>query len=154
METVMILLFSPADTDLLTAQAAVVLRLLGGKPAFAQSFDWLKTRCQTDGIAFLPLPGDPQPDPELSAEGSLPLRVSSVVFDYLIRGGVPNFVNLACFLSDTCRGTHLNPAPPQDLPWEGVYHPAVPPGEDAEVWLATRHDPHAPTVGVLFYRAQ
>ena len=132
----MILLFSPADTDLLTALAAdrqrpagtpaiqalqlndyqepealdrlfaslpqpplaVVLRLLGGKSLFARGFEWLKARCQTDGIAFLPLPGDPQPDPELSAEGSLPLRISGVVFDYLIRGGVLNFVNLAGFL--------------------------------------------------------
>ena len=133
---------------------AVVLRLLGGKAAFARGFEWLKARCQADGIAFLPLPGDPQPDPELSAEGSLPLRVSGVVFDYLIRGGVPNFVNMACFLSDTCCGTQFNPAPPQDLPWEGVYHPAIPPGEDAENCLATQHDPQAPTIGILFYRAQ
>jgi cobaltochelatase CobN len=188
----MILLLSPADTDLLTALAAnrqmppgvpsmqalqlndyqepealdrlfaalpappvaVVLRLLGGKPAFARGFEWLKARCQADGIAFLPLPGDPQPDPELSAEGSLPLRVSSVVFDYLLRSGVPNFVNLACFLSDVCCGTTLNPFPPEDLPWEGVYHPAVPPGVNPETWLAAHHDPQAPTVGVLFYRAQ
>src|SRR5215813_5968840 len=192
MENTMILLFSPADTDLLTALAAnrqmpagvpsiqalqlndyqdpavldslfaslpqppeaVVLRLLGGKPAFARGFEWLKARCQADGIAFLPLPGDPQPDPELSAEGSLPLRIAGVVFDYLIRGGVPNLVNLACFLSDVCCGTTLNPPPPQDLPWEGVYHPEVPRGEDAETWLLARHDPRAPTVGVLFYRAQ
>jgi cobaltochelatase CobN len=188
----MILFFSPADTDLLTALAAnrhlragtpsfqalqlndyqdpealdrlfavlpnppvaVVLRLLGGKPAFARGFEWLKARCQADGIAFLPLPGDPQPDPELSAEGSLPLRISGVVFDYLIRGGVPNFVNLASYLSDVCSGTEVNPEPPQDLPWEGVYHPEAPPGEDVEAWLAARHRPEAPTVGVLFYRAQ
>jgi cobaltochelatase CobN len=192
MENAMILLFSPADTDLLTALAAnrqlppgvpsvqalqlndyqdpealdrlfsalstppvaVVLRLLGGKPAFARGFEWLKARCQADGIAFLPLPGDPQPDPELSAEGSLPLRVSGVAFDYLIRGGIPNFVNLAGFLADVCCETDTNPAPPQDLPWEGLYHPAMPAGEDPEAWLAARHDPDAPTVGVLFYRAQ
>lgn len=192
METPVILLLSPADTDLVTAGAAnrqrstetppilalqlndyqepealerlfaslgtpplaVVLRLLGGKPAFARGFDWLKTRCDADGVAFLPLPGDPQPDPELSAEGSLPLRISGVVFDYLIRGGVPNFVNLAGFLSDVCRGTALNPPTPQDLPWEGVYHPEAPAGEDPAIWLQARHDPAAPTVGVLFYRAQ
>ena len=188
----MILLFSPADTDLLTAHAAnrqipagvppmqglqlndyqepealerlfaalpappvaVVLRLLGGKPAFARGFEWLKVRCEADGTAFLPLPGDPQPDPELSAEGSLPLRVSGVVFDYLLRGGLPNFVNLASFLSDTCCGTSLNPPPPQDLPWEGVYHPAAPAAEETEAWLAARHDPQRPTIGLLFYRAQ
>jgi cobaltochelatase CobN len=192
METPVILLLSPADTDLVTARAAnrqmppetppilalqlndyqdpealerlfaalaapplaVVLRLLGGKPAFARGFEWLKARCQADGIAFLPLPGDPQPDPELSAEGSLPLRISGVAFDYLMRGGVPNFVNLAGFLSDVCRGTTLNPPPPQDLPWEGIYHPELPVGADAEAWLRARHDPRAPTVGVLFYRAQ
>ncbi len=186
------LLFSPADTDLLTARAAnrqipagvpqmhtlqlndyqdpaelerlfaaldvrpiaVVLRLLGGKRAFEQGFDWLKARCQADGIAFLPLPGDPQPDPELSAEGSLPLRISGAVFDYLLRGGVPNFVNLACFLCDVCCGTTWNPPPPQDLPWEGVYYPEAPQGADIEAWLAARHNPMAPTVGVLFYRAQ
>jgi cobaltochelatase CobN len=188
----MILLLSPADTDLLTALAAnrqipsgvppiralqlndyqdpealgrlfaslpqppeaVVLRLLGGKPAFARGFAWIKARCQADGIAFLPLPGDPQPDPELSAEGSLPLRISGVVFDYLIRGGIPNFVNMANFLADTCCGTNTNPAAPQDLPWEGVYHPDAPPEGDVQAWLTARHHPDAPTIGVLFYRAQ
>jgi cobaltochelatase CobN len=188
----MILLFSPADTDLLTALAAnrqlpvgapmlrplqlndyqepealerlfasfpqpplaVVLRLLGGKSLFPRGFEWLKARCQADGIDFLPLPGDPQPDPELSAEGSLPLRISGVVFDYLIRGGAPNFINLAGFLSQVCRGAEPTVAPPQDLPWEGVYHPDAPVGEDAATWLAAHHRPEAPTVGVLFYRAQ
>ena len=188
----MILLFSPADTDLLTALAAnrqlpvgtpairplqlndyqepealdrlfaslpqpplaVVLRLLGGKSLFPRGFEWLKARCQTDGIAFLPLPGDPQPDPELSAEGSLPLRISGVVFDYLIRGGALNFINLAGFLSQVCSGTEPTVAPPQDLPWEGMYHPDAPAGEDAEAWLTAHHQPEAPTVGVLFYRAQ
>jgi cobaltochelatase CobN len=188
----MILLFSPADTDLLTAHAAnrqipagvppiqglqlndfqepealerlfaafpappvaVVLRLLGGKPAFARGFEWLKARCEAEAIAFLPLPGDPQPDPELSAEGSLPLRVSGVAFDYLIRGGLPNFVNLAAFLSDVCCATSLNPPAPQDLPWEGVYHPEAPTVEETAAWLAARHDPQRATVGVLFYRAQ
>jgi cobaltochelatase CobN len=192
MERSLILLLSPADTDLLTARAAnrqlstevphfldlqlndyqepealerlfaalairpvaVVLRLLGGKPAFPRGFEWLKARCEADGVAFLPLPGDPQPDPELSAEGSLPLRISGVVFDYLIRGGVVNCVHLAAFLSDVCRGTTLNPPLPQDLPWEGVYHPAVPAAEETEKWLQRRHDPQAPTVGILFYRAQ
>jgi cobaltochelatase CobN len=188
----MILLFSPADTDLLTALAAhrhfpagtptirplqlndyqepealdrlfsalpqpplaVVLRLLGGKSLFPRGFEWLKARCQADGIAFLPLPGDPQPDPELSAEGSLPLRISGLVFDYLIRGGVANFVNLATFLSQVCSGIETNVAPPQDLPWEGVYHPEAPPGDNAAAWLAARHQPEAPTIGMLFYRAQ
>jgi cobaltochelatase CobN len=188
----MILLFSPADTDLLTALAAnrqlpvgtpvlrplqlndyqepealerlfaslsqpplaVVLRLLGGKSLFPRGFEWLKARCQADGIAFLPLPGDPQPDPELSAEGSLPLRISGVVFDYLIRGGVPNFINLAGFLAEIRRGAEPTVAPPQDLPWEGVYHPDAPVGADMPTWLAAHHRPEAPTVGVLFYRAQ
>ena len=188
----MILLFSPADTDLLTALAAnrqlpigtpairplqlndyqepealdrlfaslpqpplaVVLRLLGGKSVFPRGFEWLKARCQADGIAFLPLPGDPQPDPELSAEGSLPLRISGVVFDYLIRGGALNFINLAGFLSQVCSGTEPTVAAPQDLPWEGVYHPDAPAGEDAEAWLVARHRAETPTVGVLFYRAQ
>jgi cobaltochelatase CobN len=188
----MILLFSPADTDLLTALAAqrqlpagtpmmrplqlndyqepealdrlfaslpqpplaVVLRLLGGKSVFVRGFEWLKARCQADGIAFLPLPGDPQPDPELSAEGSLPLRISGVVFDYLIRGGVSNFINLAGFLSQVCSGAEPTVPAPQDLPWEGLYHPDAPAGEDAEAWLAARQQPEAPTVGVLFYRAQ
>ena len=58
-----------------------------------------------------PAAGDPQPDPELSAEGLLPLRISGVVFDYLIRGGVLNFVNLAGFLSQVCRGTEATSRP-------------------------------------------
>src|SRR5919106_710174 len=131
MENTMILLFSPADTDLLTALAAN-----RQMPAGVPSIQALQLNDYQD------------------PEASRPLGVSGVVFDYLTRGGIPNFVNLAGFLATVCCGTDINPAPPQDLPWEGLYHPAMPAGENPEAWLAARHHPDAPTVGVLFYRAQ
>ncbi|MBI4641540.1 MAG: cobaltochelatase subunit CobN, partial [Candidatus Tectomicrobia bacterium] len=101
----------------------IILRLLGGKRAFELGLEKLEALCRTNRIALIACPGDQQLDPELTAACTAPLSVSNEVFEYLLQGGVQNFRHLLLFLSDTFLKTSYGYQPPQQLPWDGIYHP-------------------------------
>ena len=50
----------------------VILRLLGGSRYWPYGVEQISAICRERGIAFAALPGDDQPDPELSAVSTLP----------------------------------------------------------------------------------
>ncbi|WAC55442.1 cobaltochelatase subunit CobN [Gordonia sp. SL306] len=161
----MILLLSTSDTDLITAAASdadfsganpsrilvddigplaadadiVVVRILGG------------TRAWEDGLAAVAATGKPlvvcsgeqQPDPDLMAHSTVPAGVVAEAHNYLAAGGVENVVNLHNFLSDTVLLTGLGFDPPQQTPAWGVLE------RPAQAAVTS-----APTIAVLYYRAQ
>ncbi|NDZ96849.1 cobaltochelatase subunit CobN [Streptomyces sp. SID6673] len=161
----MILLLSTSDTDLITAAACdrdfsganpsrilvddigplaadadiVVVRILGG------------TRAWEDGLAAVAATGKPlvvcsgeqQPDPDLMAHSTVPAGVVAEAHNYLAAGGVANLVNLHNFLSDTVLLTGLGFDPPQQTPAWGVLE------RPAQATVTS-----APTIAVLYYRAQ
>ncbi|MDL9935922.1 cobaltochelatase subunit CobN [Gordonia sp. ABSL1-1] len=118
----------------------VVVRILGG------------ARAWEDGLAAVAALGKPvvvcsgeqQPDPDLMAHSSVPMGVAAQAHDYLAAGGVSNLVNLHNFLSDTILLTGLGFEPPQQTPAWGVLERTPTVAVDAS----------APTIGVLYYRAQ
>ncbi|MYR05598.1 cobaltochelatase subunit CobN [Gordonia sp. SID5947] len=160
----MILLLSTSDTDLITAAACgsdfsganparilvddipslavgadlIVVRILGG------------TRAWEDGLAAVEATGKPlvvcsgeqQPDPDLMAHSSVPAGVVAEAHNYLAAGGVENLVNLHNFLSDTVLLTGLGFDPPRQTPAWGVLE------------RSARAATSAPTIAVLYYRAQ
>ncbi|WP_168702796.1 cobaltochelatase subunit CobN [Gordonia paraffinivorans] len=166
----MILLLSTSDTDLLTAAAAddavpgvsfrganpsrllvddidglaagadlIVVRILGGVRAWE---DGLAT-VEATGKPLVVLSGEQQPDPALMAHSTVPAGVAAQAHDYLAAGGVDNLVNLHHFLSDTVLFTGHGFEPPQQTPTWGILD------------RAAREVPvDAPTVAVLYYRAQ
>ncbi|MCX5116353.1 cobaltochelatase subunit CobN [Micromonospora sp. NBC_00362] len=157
-----ILLLSTADTDLLAARASgadyrlanparvaaeevpalldgvalVVVRLLGGRQAWA---DGLAAVLAT-GVPTVVLGGEALPDAELMAISTVPSGVVTQSLVYLVEGGPDNLGQLARFLSDTVLLTGEGFAAPAPTPAYGVHgeHPA---------------DPDRPTVGIVFYRA-
>ncbi|MCG5451885.1 cobaltochelatase subunit CobN [Micromonospora hortensis] len=157
-----ILLLSTADTDLLAARASgadyrlanparvaaeevpalldgvalVVVRLLGGRQAWA---DGLAAVLAT-GVPTVVLGGEALPDAELMAISTVPSGVVTQSLAYLVEGGPDNLGQLARFLSDTVLLTGEGFAAPAPTPAYGVHgeHPA---------------DPGRPTVGIVFYRA-
>ncbi|WP_330437650.1 cobaltochelatase subunit CobN [Micromonospora sp. NBC_00821] len=157
-----ILLLSTADTDLLAARASgadyrlanparvaaeevpalldgvalVVVRLLGGRQAWA---DGLAAVLAT-GVPTVVLGGEALPDAELMAISTVPSGVVTQSLAYLVEGGPDNLGQLARFLSDTVLLTGEGFAAPAPTPAYGVHgeHPA---------------DPDRPTVGIVFYRA-
>ncbi|MDH3023565.1 cobaltochelatase subunit CobN [Gordonia alkanivorans] len=165
----MILLFSTSDTDLLTAAAAgeanpevgfrganparllideipalaadadlIVVRILGGTRAWEEGL----AAVEATGKPLVVCSGEQQPDPDLMAHSTVPAGVAAQAHDYLAAGGVANIVNLHHFLSDTVLFTGYGFEPPQQTPAWGILE------------RAQRENSDAPTIAVLYYRAQ
>lgn len=121
----------------------LVVRILGGRGYFQNGFDRLAKICRQNGVAFLPLPGGREPDPELMALSTVPLSALTTALEYLIHGGVDNYEQLLRFISDRFLLTGFGYEPAQPTPNQGIYEPAG---------LAEVNN-DAPLVGILFYRA-
>ncbi|WLP90858.1 cobaltochelatase subunit CobN [Gordonia sp. NB41Y] len=161
----MILLLSTSDTDLITAHASgaeftianparllvddvaglvsaadlTVVRILGGRRAWEEGLDAVLAV----GRPVVVLSGEQQPDPDLMALSTVPAGVAAQAHNYLAAGGVPNLVNLHNFLSDTVLLTGLGFDEPAQTPAWGVLERT-----------ATTVADDAPTIAVLYYRAQ
>ncbi|HNP56339.1 MAG TPA: cobaltochelatase subunit CobN [Gordonia sp. (in: high G+C Gram-positive bacteria)] len=161
----MILLLSTSDTDLITAAATgapfrvanpsriildeipdlardadlIVVRILGGRRAWEDGIDAVTAT----GKPVVLLSGEQQPDPDLMAASTVPAGVAAQAHNYFAAGGVGNLVNAHNFLSDTVLLTGLGFTEPVVTPMWGVLErqSADLPGD-------------APTIAVLYYRAQ
>ncbi|MFF0488335.1 cobaltochelatase subunit CobN [Nocardia sp. NPDC004068] len=161
----MILLLSTSDTDLLSARASgaayrlanparlllddlpalldgvdlVIVRILGGRRAWEEGLDAVRA----SGIPLVALGGEMAPDAELMEASTVPGGVAADAHNYLAAGGPDNLRQLHNFLSDTVLLTGHGFEPPVHLPNWGELPRA-----------AREFDDSAPTVAVLYYRAQ
>ncbi|MEV6658007.1 cobaltochelatase subunit CobN [Nocardia fluminea] len=161
----MILLLSTSDTDLLSARASgaeyrwgnparllvedlpglldgadlVIVRILGGKRAWEEGLDAIRA----SGVPMVALGGEIAPDAELMECSTVPVGVAADAHNYLAAGGAENLLQLHNFLSDTVLLTGHGFEPPAQLPTWG------------ELDRSSRIlEPHAPTIAVVYYRAQ
>jgi cobaltochelatase CobN len=160
-----ILLLSTSDTDLLSARTSggdyrlgnparldlgqlaalvegmdlVVVRLLGGRRAWADGLDALLAGPRP----VIVVGGEQAPDAELMECSTVPAGVCAQAHNYLAQGGPANLAELARFLSDTVLLTGHGFAPPAATPVWGLLDRAP----------SRQLPPDAPVVGVLYYRA-
>ena len=162
MGATLFLLLSTSDTDLLSARSSgaayrlanpartsvadlpallagvdlVVVRLLGGRRAWAEGLDALLA----GPAPVVVLGGEQAPDAELMTLSTVPAGVAAEAHGYLAWGGALNLAALHGFLSDTVLLTGHGFAAPAPAPEWGVL-------ERAE------SDGSGPTIAVLYYRA-
>lgn len=160
------LLLSTSDTDLITARASgatyrwanpsrlvvgeldelldgadvVAVRILGGYRAWPDGIDAVTAA----GVPTVVVSGEQSPDAELMGHSTAPKGVSLQAHVYLAHGGVENLRNLHSFLCDTLLMTGFGFGAPVSTPNWGVLDRT--PGEAVPAG--------APTVAVLYYRAQ
>jgi cobaltochelatase CobN len=127
----------PPDLD---GVQVVLVRLLGGAPAWAEPFDDLRSRCRKAGIPLLAFGGEAAPDAQLTAASTVPTATVAQAFEYLVQGGLANLEHLLRFVSDTVCMTGFGFDPPAEVPATGVYR-------------RTADGRPGPHVAVLFYRA-
>ncbi|MFZ0693057.1 MAG: cobaltochelatase subunit CobN [Alphaproteobacteria bacterium] len=130
----------------------VIVRLLGGRSYWSYGVDQLAAFARERGTLLALVPGDDQPDAELSALSTIPAEALHRLWQYFVHGGVENAVN---FLHYAASLIGIAPATPWQEPAPllraGLYWPGVPRPSmfDLEkIWQA-----NAPRTAVLFYRA-
>lgn len=161
-----VLMLSTSDTDLITARASganyrwanpsrllvddlpdllagvdvAVVRILGGYRAWEEGIDAVVA----SGVPAVIISGEQAPDADLMARSTVPAGIAVQAHVYVAQGGVENITNLHAFLSDTVLMTGVGFEPPIETPmWGELARTAtVPVSADA------------PTVAVLYYRAQ
>ncbi len=164
------LLLSTSDTDLITARASganyrwanpsrlpsqdvdgelsallagadvVVVRILGGYRAWQDGIDAVLA----SGVPAVVISGEQAPDADLTERSTVPAGIAVQAHVYLAQGGTRNLANLHSFLSDTVLMTGAGFEPPASIPAWGELDRVAGPGPDTA----------APTVVVLYYRAQ
>ncbi len=128
----------------------VVCRLLGGRGYWTYGVDEIAAACDAASIPVAFLPGDDQPDAELSALTSLDAEAAHRLWQYLVHGGVGNAGNFLAY-GESLTGRPRDWHEPAPLLRAGLYWP----GEDAPSLDTLRGHwvKGAPVAALLFYRA-
>ena len=128
----------------------VIVRLLGGRGYWAYGVDEFAAACAAADIPVAFLPGDDQPDAELSQLTSLDAASAHRLWQYLVQGGTPNAENFLAFAA-TLIGHGADWSEPAPLLRAGLYWPGTPTPSLADVRRDWR--PDAPVAAIVFYRA-
>lgn len=132
---------SEEKLDELIAQTDVfIVRLLGGKRAWESGLE----RILSSSVPLVAVSGELAVDAELTELSTAPAGVVTTAHTYLAEGGQANFINLHNFLSDTLLFTGLGFEEPQHMPVWGHL--------DRKSTITV--PPHAPRIGIIYYRAQ
>ena len=144
---------------LLDRADVAVVRVLGGYRALQNTIDTVIA----SGMPAVVVSGEQAPDADLMGRSTVPAGIALQTHTYLAQGGVENLRQLHAFLCDTVLMTGLGFAPPADTPSWGVLNRVCTtasgcPGGAAcfpEMAAARAAVPaDAPTIAVLYYRAQ
>jgi len=147
---------------LLDGAAVVVVRVLGGYRALQNTIDTVIA----SGIPAVVVSGEQAPDADLMERSTVPAGIAVQAHIYLAEGGVANLGQLHDFLCDTVLMTGYGFSPPAATPPWGILDrvcstasgcPGCPGGMACFTDMAaarTAVPPNAPTIAVLYYRAQ
>jgi cobaltochelatase CobN len=128
----------------------VIVRLLGGESYWPYGVEQIAAACRARGVALALLPGDDQPDAQLSARSTLDAEAIHRLWQYGVHGGPENARNLLAY------GAHLIG---RDMDWQeprpilraGLYWPAI--AEPRLQDIRAQWQADAPIAALVFYRA-
>ncbi len=115
----------PLSVDLyventLSQAKLIVLRLLGGASYWSYGLDQVESLARERGILLAVLPGDAQPDPELSRRSTLAAHHVERLRQYLVTGGAENAKAFLAYCQRLLHAT-AEPEPARELPKAGLY---------------------------------
>ncbi len=115
----------PLSVDLYLENTAaraklIVLRLLGGASYWTYGLDQLETLARDRNIMLAVLPGDAQPDPDLTSRSTLVPHHCERLRQYLVLGGAQNSKAFLAYCRHLLDGSS-KPEPAVELPKAGIY---------------------------------
>ncbi|MDV7339709.1 cobaltochelatase subunit CobN [Terasakiella sp. A23] len=137
--------------DIISKAKLVVMRLLGGKSYFEYGVDEFVQICAQKNIPLALLPGDDQPDAELSHLSSVDSESQHRLWQYCVHGGIDNAVEFLKF-THSLLGRDADWIEPAPLLRAGIYWPGT-----SALSLADLQDQYwqegRPVAAITFYRA-
>lgn len=112
--------------EILSQAQVIILRLLGGRSYWSYGLEVCKEIVSQTNAHLLILPGDDRPDVELISHSNVSLSIVNHFWQYLIEGGVENFVNGFKYLSDSFFHSNFKPNSPRSIDRLGIYKPSPP----------------------------
>ncbi|MEP3247385.1 MAG: cobaltochelatase subunit CobN [Sneathiella sp.] len=136
--------------EIIAAAKLVVVRLLGGVSYWSYGVEQITAYCRKNGILLAFLPGDDQPDEELSALNTVKREASHRLWQYFVQGGSTNYREFLNYCSALV-GEATNWQEPRPLLKAGLYWP----GRDAPDLTSMKKEwqEDAPVAALIFYRA-
>ncbi|WP_395662502.1 cobaltochelatase subunit CobN [Aestuariivirga sp.] len=116
----------------------IILRILGGASYWSYGLDQLQAMAEERGILLCVLPGDAQPDPDLTRRSTLAPHHCERLRQYLVTGGAENATAFLAYCRHLLEGIEA-PAPARELPKAGLYRDT---SEDGQ-----------PLAALVFYRS-
>ncbi len=98
----------------------IVLRLLGGASYWPYGLEQIEALAKDNDIKLAVLPGDSQPDPDLTSRSNLPLQDCERLRQYLVAGGQFNAAKFLGYCQHLLEETEI-PAPAEAPPSNGIY---------------------------------
>ncbi len=98
----------------------IVLRLLGGASYWPYGLDQIEALAKDNDIRLVVLPGDSQPDHELTSRSNLPMQDCERLRQYLVAGGQPNAAKFLDYCKHLLEASEI-PIPAEALPPAGIY---------------------------------
>jgi len=136
--------------DVIAQARIVVVRLLGGARYWSYGIEQTAAECRRRGIALAVLPGDEQPDAELTTLSTLPGEACHRLWRYCVEGGVENATQLLAY-AGALIGYAAPWREPAPLLRAGLYWPDLDRPTLADIrarWRGQR-----PVAAIAFYRA-
>jgi cobaltochelatase CobN len=136
--------------DIVAHAKAVVVRLLGGVRYWPYGIEQVSAECRKRGIALACLPGDDQPDPQLSDHNTTAPAAAHRLWQFLVQGGLENASEFLRYGASLI-GRESEWREPRPLLRAGLYWPgkAMLSLDD----LRAEWTDGAPVAGIVFYRA-
>ena len=128
----------------------VVVRLLGGVGYWPYGAEQLNILCRQQGIHLAILPGDDQPDPELTETSTLPILSCHRLWQYFVQGGPVNAENFLSY-SASLLGDMGDWQEPVQLVRAGLYWPGE--AEPTLDHVRSHWQAQGPVAPIVFYRA-
>jgi cobaltochelatase CobN len=136
--------------DMIATAKLVIVRLLGGVRYWPYGIEQIAAECRKRNILLACLPGDDQPDPELSDNGTLPAAATHRLWQYLVQGGLENGASFLRYGASLI-GAAEEWQEPRPLMRAGLYWPGRSVLSLTELraeWIEGQ-----PVAGIIFYRA-
>jgi len=128
----------------------VIARVLGGTGYWKYGLEQYASRLGAAGIAFVVLPGDDKPDPELWDLSTVNREDWEALWAYMVEGGSQNAENFLRYARAMLDGTD-KPEQAKPLLRAGVYWPGAGIADLSAAQANWTDD--APIVPIIFYRA-